>query len=70
MKKAFMRIFEQRIKVQFLQILKTLISSYSKLSFYASVKLYHCLESYLDILKLSKFRNVLSYLALEFRVMF
>ena len=58
--KAFMRIFEQRIKDQFLQIWKTQISSYSKLSFYAGVKLYHCLESYLDILKISKFRNALS----------
>ena len=58
--KAFMRIFEQRIKDQFLQIWKTQISSNSKLSFYAGVKFYHCLESYLDILKISKFRNALS----------
>ena len=58
--KAFMRIFEQRIKDRFLQIWKTQISRYSELSFYAGVKLYHCLESYLNILKISKFRNALS----------
>ena len=57
---AVVRIFEQRIKDQFFQIWKTQISSYSKLSFYATVKLYHCLESYLDILKISKFHNALS----------
>ena len=54
---AFMRAFDQRIKDQFLQTWHNQINGSSNLTFYNSVKNRHCLENYLDILKLSKFRH-------------
>ena len=59
---AFTRAFEQRIKDQFLQTWKTQISSGNKLVFYSSIKFQRCLETYLDILTIGKFRNALSSL--------
>ena len=55
-----MRSFEQRLKGQFLQVWKSKIDESSKLSFYTQIKVHHCLESYLDILKINKFRNALA----------
>ena len=43
-----------------LQLHKSMVNESSKLSFYADIKIQHCLESYLDILKIPKFRNALS----------
>ena len=59
-----MHAFKQRIKDQFLQTWKTQISSGNKLAFYSitCIKFQHCLENYLNILKISKFRNALSSL--------
>ena len=56
----FLDRFEKRIKDQFLQLWKSKVNESSKLSFYADIKTQHCLESYLDILKIPKFRNALS----------
>ena len=55
-----MRSFEQRLKDHFLQVWKSKIDESSKLSFYAHIKVHHCLESYFNILKFNKFRNALA----------
>ena len=55
---TFVRPFEQRIKDQSLQTWKTEISSGNKLAFYSSFEFQHCSENYLNILKISTFRNV------------
>ena len=47
-------------KDQFLQVWKSKIDQSSKLYFYTQIKVHHCLESYLDILKVNKFRNALA----------
>ena len=57
---AFLRSFEQRLKDQFLQVWKSKIDESSKLSFYKQIKVHLCLERYLDILKINKFRNGLA----------
>ena len=56
----FLRSFAQRLKDQFLQVWKSKIDESSKLSFYTQIKVHHCLESYLDILKINKFHNALA----------
>ena len=56
----FLYRFEKGIKDKFLQLWKSKVNESSKLSFYADIKIQHCLESYLDILKIPKFRNALS----------
>ena len=43
-----------------MQLWKSKVNESSTLSFYADIKTQHCLESYLDILKIPKFRNALS----------
>ena len=54
---TFMHAFKKRIKDQFLQHGKLkLVASYS----ITCIKFQHCLENYLNILKISKFRNALS----------
>ena len=57
---AFLGSFEHRLKDKFLQVWKSKIDESSDLSFYTQIKIHHCLESYLDILKIHKFRNALA----------
>ena len=59
---AFIWAFEQRIKDQFLQTWYFQISSSQKLLFYMTFTNQQCLDTYLDILKLSKFRHAFSVL--------
>ena len=57
MLKTRLRSCELLIKDQFLQTWHNQINGSSNLTFYNSVKNRHCLENYLDILKLNKFRH-------------